>query len=117
MLRALGTRSAQVTRILTWEQGITLVTALLLGLLFGVLLALAAVPPLIFTGAPPTGMVDLPNVAVYTLQKIIPVTIIFPPSLALALLGLLALGLLALGLMTRIAQRPLLAQVLRLNED
>jgi ABC-type lipoprotein release transport system permease subunit len=112
VLRALGTRSAQVTHILTWEQGITLVTALLLGLLFGALLALAAVPPLIFTGAPPAGMVDLPNVAVYTLQKIIPVTVIFPPSLALALLGLLALGL-----MTRIAQRPLLAQVLRLNED
>jgi ABC-type antimicrobial peptide transport system permease subunit len=117
VLRALGTNSSQVVGILTWELAIVLATALVLGLLFGALLAFTSVPPLVFTGALPTALVSLSSSAIYTLQQIIPVTIVMPFSLVIALLCLLALCLIALGLMTRLVQRPLMAQVLRLDED
>lgn len=117
VLRALGSDASQVAGILTWELAVILATALVLGLLFGALLAFTSVPPLVFTGALPTALVSISSNAIYTLQQIIPVTIVMPFSLVIALLCLLALCLIALGLMTRLAQRPLMAQALRLDED
>lgn len=117
VLRALGTVPGQVMGILTWELALVLATSLVLGLLFGALLVFTSVPPLVFTGALPASLVGISNSTIYTLQQIIPVTIVMPLSLLLALLALLLLCVLALGLMTRLAQRPLMAQALRLNED
>jgi ABC-type antimicrobial peptide transport system permease subunit len=117
VLRALGTEPAEVTRILTWEQGIILASSVLLGLLFGTLLAFTAVQPLVFTGVTASSEVSASGNLIYSLQTIIPVAIVIPTSLGIALLVLLAICLLALGIMTRLAQRPLMAQVLRINED
>ena len=117
VLRALGTSPALVTRILIWEQACVLTSALLLGLLFGALLSLATIPPLIFSGVLPIDLVDAPTLSLYTTQHAIPSQIILPPSLGLALTLLLVFCVLALGLMTRLAQRPLLGQILRLDED
>ncbi|HEY0755768.1 MAG TPA: FtsX-like permease family protein [Ktedonobacteraceae bacterium] len=117
VLRALGTAPAQVTGILTWELAIVLVTSLLLGLLFGTMLAFTSVPPLVFSGSLPANLVNASSSTIYTLQRIIPVTIVVPLSLVTALLVLLLLCVFALSLMSRLAQRPLMAQVLRLDED
>lgn len=117
VLRALGTPPGQITRILAWELAIILSTALLLGLFFGLLLAFTSVPPLIFTGVIPANLADISSTAIYTLQHILPVTIVMPSSLLVALVTLLALCLLALGLMTHLAQRPLIAQSLLLDND
>lgn len=117
VLRALGATPGQITRLLAWEMALVLATALLLGLLFGSLLIWTSVAPLVFTGALPGNLVDLSSAALYTLQQIVPVTIVIPPSLFLALSGLLALCLLAIGLMTRLAQRALLAQALLVDDD
>jgi ABC-type antimicrobial peptide transport system permease subunit len=117
VLRALGTEPGQVTRILTWEQSIILITALVLGLCFGTILGLTAVPPLLFAGMSPSSALISSDTAIFALQRILPVTIIFPPSLGVALLALIATCLLALGLMTRLAQGPLMGQALRIDED
>ena len=117
VLRALGTEPAQVTRLLTWEQGIVLVSALLLGLAFGMLLAMTAVPPLIFTGTSPIGALYASRTAIFTLQRIIPVSVILPPTVGLALAVLIVLCLLTLRVMTSLVHRPLVGQALRLNED
>jgi len=117
VLRALGSEPAEVTRILTWEQSIILASSILLGLLFGTLLALTAVQPLVFTGVTASSEISASGNLVYSLQTIIPVAIVVPASLGIALGVLLAICLLALGIMTRLAQRPLMAQVLRMNED
>jgi ABC-type antimicrobial peptide transport system permease subunit len=117
VLRALGTDSGQVTGILTLELAIVLATSLVLGLLFGAVLAFTSVPPLVFTGALPASLISISSSTIYTLQKIIPVTVVIPLSLLVALVTLVLLCVLALGLMTRLAQRPLMAQALRLNED
>jgi len=117
VLRALGADAGQITRLLTWEMVVVLATALLLGLLFGLLLTFTSVAPLVFSGALPNNLVDLSNTALYTLQQIVPVTIVVPPSLFLALLVLLLLCLLAIGLLTRLAQRPLVAQALLVDDD
>lgn len=117
VLRALGTDPEQVRHILIWELATVLAASLLLGLVFGALLAMTAVPSLVFSGALPASLVSISSNAIYTLQQVVPVRVILPPSLLPALLVLLALCALTLGLLTRLAQRPLLAQALRLNED
>lgn len=117
VLRALGTAPAQVTGILLWELAIVLATALVLGVLFGGILTFTSVPPLVFTGALPASLVSVSSSTIYTLQQIIPVRIVMPLSLLIALLLLLLLCVLALWLMSRLVQRPLMAQALRLNED
>lgn len=117
VLRARGTSPSQVIGILTWEQGIVLGTALLLGLGFGALLTWAAVPSLVVTNVPPTSVTNLSSASIFTWQRIIPISIVLPPSLILALAVLICLGLLALALLARQAQGSLLGQALRLNED
>ncbi len=109
VLRALGAAPAQVRQILIWEQSITLAIALLMGLLFGTLLVL--------TDVLPANVAMLSDNAIYTLQRVIPVALVFPPSLGLAMAMVLLFCLLALGLMSYMAQRSLLSQALRLNED
>jgi ABC-type lipoprotein release transport system permease subunit len=117
VLRALGATPGEITRLLAWELAICLGLALMLGILFGLLLVFTLVAPLVFTGVLPGNIVDLSNVALYTLQQIIPVTIVFPSSLSLALVALLLLCGLAVGLMTRLAQRTVIAQALLVDDD
>ncbi len=117
VLRALGTTPRQVASVLGWEQVIIYVIALLLGTLFGALLAITVVPALVFTSIPISGTSDLGSNAFYSLQQIIPAQIVIPPTLFVAFLLLVALCVLALGMMIRIVVRPALSQTLRLNED
>ncbi|HZR39898.1 MAG TPA: FtsX-like permease family protein, partial [Ktedonobacteraceae bacterium] len=52
VLRALGTEPGQIVRVLTWEQAIIYIAALLLGGIFGALLATTIVPALVFASTP-----------------------------------------------------------------
>ncbi|HCI80091.1 MAG TPA: hypothetical protein DHW02_10425, partial [Ktedonobacter sp.] len=119
VLRALGTSSQQVAGVLTWEQGITYITAVLLGILFGALLSATAIPSLIFSTAPVNGVVGEGISAndFYALQHLLPVRLALPPSLIIALLILISICMIALVMMVRIVTRPELGQMLRLNED
>jgi ABC-type lipoprotein release transport system permease subunit len=116
-LRALGAAPVQVVRLLIWEQGLVLVTALFLGTLLGFPLALLAVPVLIVNGLPASGSSSGGANAIYLTQGLLPARVILPPSLLLALAILLALGILALFLLSRIVLRLTLSQQIRLNED
>jgi ABC-type uncharacterized transport system YnjBCD ATPase subunit len=56
VLRALGATPAQVAVMLTWEQCLIYASAVLLGILLGVIFSALAVPALTFTGTTPNGM-------------------------------------------------------------
>jgi hypothetical protein len=116
-LRALGAAPSQILRLLVWEQGVVLVTALLLGLLTGILLAVMTVPALIVNGVSASGASSTGANAIYLVQAIIPARIVIPPTLLLALALLLLLCALALFLLSRMALRLTLSQQIRLNED
>lgn len=115
-LRALGAAPSHILRLLIWEQGLVLLTALLLGTLTGLPLAMIAVPALIVNSVPVAGTQQGAN-AVFLLQGLLPARIVLPPALLLALAALLILFVLALLLVSRIALRLTLGQQLRLNED
>ncbi len=118
VLRALGTSPRQVASVLMWEQGITYVTALVLGVLFGALLALTVIPSLVFTSVPASGPTSgTNNGEFYALQHILPVQLIVPPSLIIALVILIVICIVTLGMMVRVVTQPALSQALRLNED
>ncbi len=118
ILRALGTSPAQVASVLTWEQGITYITALVLGVVFGTLLSFVAIPGLVFTSVPTNGPTSgTNNGEFYALQHILPVQIVVPLSLLLALAVLVVICLVTLGMMVRVVTKPQLSQALRLNED
>ena len=103
VLRALGTSPRQVAGVLIWEQGLIYLTGLLLGLGFGLLLAVTVIPPLIANTA--------------NLQSGLAAQLVLPYSLLGALLALIGVFALALYLMVRVVSRPSLSQTLRLNED
>lgn len=116
-LRALGSAPEQIRQMLAWEQSLVVTFALLLGVLFGFLLALIAVPQLIVSGIPLANTQQLDVNAAYSLQSLLPARLILPPSLFLALAALALLCLCSLTLVVQIALRPTLGQQLRLNED
>lgn len=116
VLRALGTSMRGIAGVFLWEQGIIYATALLLGLLFGALLAFTVVPVLVFTGVPP-GALDQNGFDFITLQHIIPVQVALPFSLLLALLIFMATCAIALGLMVSLVLRRSMSQELRLQDD
>lgn len=118
VLRALGTAPRQLAAILTCEQGIVYAGALLLGGIFGVLLSILALPPLIFSNIAASGLTfDISNGQDYILQTTPPVQVIIPASLWIVGAALVALCVLAVFMMVRVAARPSLGQTLRLNED
>jgi ABC-type lipoprotein release transport system permease subunit len=117
-LRAQGATPGQTASLITWEQGIVHVLALMLGGVFGAVLSLIAVPALIFTNIPAGGALsNLSNAEFYTIQQVIPPQLVFPSSLGIVLLTLLAIFMTALTAMVWRALRPSLGQVLRLNQD
>lgn len=118
VLRALGTSSEQVAGVLTWEQGITYITSIVLGIVFGALLSITAIPSLVFSSVPNTGLTSQSSSdQFYALQHIIPVQITVPVSLVLALIILIIICIVALWMMVRVVTQPVLGQMLRLNED
>lgn len=117
-LRALGATPRQIASTVGWEQIVVYTTALLLGFLFGWLLAVLALPSLVFTSILPnqiTGGVDTQTF--YAAQNAPPIAVVMPPELWAVLATLLALCVVALAMMVRIVSRPSIARLLRLNED
>ncbi|EFH90255.1 FtsX-like permease family protein [Ktedonobacter racemifer] len=118
VLRALGTTPAQVVSVLSWEQAIIYLVALLLGLGFGALLSYTVVPSLAVTSIPPiaAGTSGGGN-AFYALQSLLPTRLIFSSQLLLALIALIIICIGALTTMIRVVSKPSMGQALRLNED
>jgi hypothetical protein len=118
VLRALGTSFEQVARVLTWEQGITYITSIILGIVFGALLSITAIPALVFSSVPTTGLTsESSSNQFYALQHIIPVQLTVPASLVFAFVLLIIICTVALWMMVRVVTQPALGQMLRLNED
>lgn len=115
MLRALGSTPRQLASILLVEQSLIYGIAIGLGIFFGGLLAVTVVPALVLSSilqAP-----DITSEEFYILQRVLPVSVVIPPALLVALVGLGVVCMLALGMMARIVATPSISQTLRLNED
>jgi ABC-type antimicrobial peptide transport system permease subunit len=118
ILRALGTSPAQVASVLTWEQCITYIVAIALGLGFGALLCATIIPALVITSVPVTSAASpSSNGAFYALQHILPVRVVLPFSLYFVLIALIIICVVALSMMVRVVTRPAMSQALRVNED
>ncbi len=119
VLRALGATTAQLARILLYEQGIIYSTALVLGLLLGLLLSTLTLPELVFTSvSAQVGTVSEGiNADVFAVQNVPPIHITIPLSLVLIILALAVICVGAVWLMVRTVTRPAPGQSLRLNED
>ena len=116
VLRALGTSMRGIASVFLWEQGIIYSIALLLGILFGTLLAFTIVPVLVFTGVPP-GALDANGFDFSTVQHLIPVQVALPFSLLIGLLIFIAICAIALSLMVSLVLRRSMGQELRLQDD
>ena len=123
VLRALGTTPRQVASVLTWEQVMIYVTAIVIGMIFGTLLAVTVIPVLIFTSTPingATGSISgttFVGTRLIASQHTLPAQIVLPPSLDIALVIFIGICIAALSLMVRIVSRPPVGQALRVNED
>jgi len=118
ILRAIGTSPGQVVEVLTWEQCIVYIIALILGLLFGLFLTFTVVPALVFTSVPVAGLGSvLSSSQFYGLQSAIPVQIVFSPLLVIALITLIVVCALVVSVMVRVVSKTSLGQMIRLNED
>jgi ABC-type antimicrobial peptide transport system permease subunit len=117
-LRSLGATAAQVTSLFLLEQGVVFFTALIVGLLFGAILATTVVPTLVYSDIPITGILsNLSDSQFYLIQHSFSKQIVIPPSLSIALALLVGICLIAVGTMARTVLRPSLGQAIRLNED
>ncbi|GER85306.1 hypothetical protein KTAU_39410 [Thermogemmatispora aurantia] len=118
VLRALGSSSRQLAATLAWEQGLIYVIAIVLGTVFGLVLAWLVVPALLFTGAPSGGSgSSAGSTALYVSQRVPTVQLIFPPALLALLAALALICVLALILLVNLVTRLTVARTLRLNED
>jgi ABC-type antimicrobial peptide transport system permease subunit len=118
VLRALGAAPRQVAGVLTWEQGIIYVMAILLGLIFGTILSALVLPALIFSSVLPSQITgNISPSQFYAVQSVPSINIVIPASLLIALGTLIVICVVALGMMVFIVSRPSIGQTLRLNED
>lgn len=118
VLRALGTPPRQIASVLTWEQGIIYTTAIVLGVIFGILLSALVVPTLVFTSVGSNGPnSDISSGSFYIAQSVPTIQVIVPLSVGIALVVLIAICVVALGMMIRVVSQPSISQTLRLNED
>ena len=115
VLRALGTAPPQIASVLMWEQAIIYSTAMVLGIVFGIVLSLLVVPVLVFTSVAPASNISSGEFIV--IQSIPPIQIIVPPTVGIALALLIVICVIALGMMVRIVSQPSISQTIRLNED
>lgn len=90
------------------------ISAVDLGLLFGVLLSTLALPALIFTSV---GNSSASSKDFYALQNMPSIQVVVPSSLGVMLCLVVVLCTAALWMMVRVVSRPSMTQVLRLNED
>ena len=117
-LRSLGATAVQVTGLFVLEQGVVFIAALLIGLLFGAILAASVVPTLVYSDIPITGILgNLSDSQFYLIQQTLPKHIVIPADLAIALAVLVGICVIAVFTMTRTALRPTISEALRLNED
>lgn len=118
VLRALGTSTREIAAVLLWEQGIVYATALILGMVFGALLAITAVPLLVFNVVPAANLViNGVTIDVLALQQLLPIQVIVPLSLTLAFAIFVGICLLALVMMIRLILGRSIGQEIRLFED
>jgi len=118
VLRALGTTPRQVASVLTWEQIMVYLTAIVIGIIFGALLSVTVIPALIFTSTPVgTRFSASVGTRLIASQHVLPAQIVLPPSLGFALIIFIGICIVALSLMVRIVSRPPVGQALRVNED
>ncbi len=115
LLRALGSTTAQIAGVLLYEQSIIYSAAIVLGFLFGGLLAATVVPALVFSSTPQAG--NLSSGEFYVIQRVLPAQLVIPSALVIALVALILFCALALALMARLVSQPSISQTLRLNED
>jgi len=118
VLRAVGATPRQISGVLLWEQGMLYAAGLLLGLAFGVLLALTAIPALVDGLLPISAILNnLSSSDWHTLQQSIPFQFVLPPSLSVAALALVGICIVSLALMARVVLRPSMGQALRVDEN
>ena len=113
IMRAIGTGQQEIAKVLLWEQVIVYVTGLVLGVLFGVFLAMTVIPAISVTDLNTNANVN----QFYASQLAFPTQVVFPSSLPLSLLAFVGIFVIGLAMMMRVVSRPSLAQALRLNED
>jgi ABC-type antimicrobial peptide transport system permease subunit len=111
VLRALGATPRQMRSMVVWEQALVYLAGGALGIALGWILALTALPMLIFVELATTGAFqNVPNIP--------PARVVIPgATLELALAVLVAICILALVLTMGALARLSLGQTLRLNED
>lgn len=119
VLRALGSPSSGLSKILLAEQALLYSLGIGLGILFGLLLSWLTLAQLVFTTVSTSQGVLGEGVQgnSFTIQNVPPVQILIPPALVLAVVTLSAICALALGVMIRTVTRPTPGQALRINED
>lgn len=118
VLRALGTTPVQAASVLTWEQTIIYLIAIVLGLLFGALLSVTVVPALTFASVSLSTTANASNTTTfYALQHILPTQIVLPFSLSIAFMTFVVLCIVALVVMVRVVMQPAMIQSLYFNED
>jgi ABC-type antimicrobial peptide transport system permease subunit len=116
VLRALGGTPRQISSTLTWEQSTVYLIAATLGMLFGALLTWTVLPNLVISNPVPPGT-SITNAEFYVIQHVLPIQIVLPGTVGLALAVLVAICLATLALMARLVSQPSLSQTLRLNAD
>ncbi len=116
MLQALGASPGQVKSILLWEQAISFITGIVLGLLFGVVLVVSLLPSLVYTGGV-SNSGDLSTGQFYLVQHVPPIQVVLPGWLLLLLLVLLLVFVATFIMIVRVARDFVPAQILRLNVD
>lgn len=115
VLHALGASSRQVTSVLLWEQSLSYITGIVLGLPFGLLLAIFLLPSLVYTGGASGG--DLSTGEFYIVQHVPPIQVVLPIWLLFLLIVLLLVFVATFMMIVRVAGFPATAQTLRLNVD
>lgn len=116
VLHALGATSRQVTSVLLWEQSISYITGIVLGLPFGFLLAVFLLPSLVYTGGV-SGGTDLSTGQFYLVQHIPPIQVVYPAWLLFLLVVVFLVFAVTFMMIVRVAGKPATAQTLRLNVD
>jgi hypothetical protein len=91
-------------------------TAIVLGALFGALLAATIVPALIFTGVPDYSSA-LSTGEFYTIQHVLPTQVVVPPSLVALFVTLVVICAGAIGMTARLVLKPSIGPTLRLSAD
>jgi hypothetical protein len=128
LMRALGNTPGQIVEVVLWEQAIIYLLALVLGVGGGLLFSQVAVPGLLYTPvinvgftqalANGTGLNQAGIGQLYLVQTVPPAHAVLPLPSILAVIGIVVLvSALALGIVVRLAVRPALSEILRLNED